>query len=260
MVATSHPLAAQIGIDVLKGGGNAVDAAVATNAAMGLMEPMSCGIGGDLFAIVWDAKQQELFGLNASGRSAYATSIDFFRDRQHDYIPTHGPLSWSVPGFVDGWDQLLKKLGTLPLAKLLEPSIKWADRGFETPPVIAGYWKNAESFLRETPESAATYLPDGKRPQAGETFRNPRLGRTYRLIADGGRDAFYRGRIADEIVAYSKRVGGLFSPRDFHDHTSTWVEPVSTNYRGYDVWEIPPPGQGIAVLQMLNLLEGFDIA
>ena len=260
MVATSHPLAAQIGVDVLKAGGNAVDAAVATNAAMGLMEPMSCGIGGDLFAILWDARQQKLFGLNASGRSPYAARIELFHDHQHDYIPTHGPLSWSVPGCVDGWDQLLKKFGTMRLEQALAPSIEWADRGFEVPPVIAGYWKNAESFLRDTPESATTYLVDGQAPEPGALFRNPRLGQTYRLIASEGRDGFYRGRVAEEIVAYSGRVGGLFSRRDLEDHASTWVEPVSTTYRGCDVWEIPPPGQGIAVLQMLNLLEGFDLA
>ena len=261
MVATSHPLAAQVGVDVLRGGGNAVDAAVAANAAIGVMEPMSCGIGGDLFALVWDARHQKLFGLNAAGRSPYAATIARFRDQNLDAIPTHGPLSWSVPGCVDGWDQLLRKFGTMSLAKLLEPSIEWAQQGFETPPVIANTWRNHEAYLRETPDAAATYLVDGVRaPSAGDIFRNPRLAETYRLIAQDGRDAFYVGRIMDETIVYSQSVGGLFSSRDFIDHSSTWVEPVSTTYRGHEVWEIPPPGQGIAVLQMLNLLESFDIA
>jgi gamma-glutamyltranspeptidase/glutathione hydrolase len=259
MVATSHPLAAEIGVSILQAGGNAVDAAIATNAAMGLMEPMACGIGGDLFAIVWDAKQHKLSGLNASGRSPYAATIERFRDRGLDAIPTHGPLSWSVPGCVDGWDQLLKRFGTKPLAELLAPAIDYADRGFATPPVIAQTWLNAADALAQTPEARETYLPEGRSPRAGEAFANPRLGETYRQLARHGRDAFYRGEIARRIVDYSRRVRGLLDQRDLDDHTSTWVEPVSTNYRGYDVWELPPPGQGIAVLQMLNLLEGYEL-
>jgi gamma-glutamyltranspeptidase/glutathione hydrolase len=258
MVATSHPLAAQIGLDVLKQGGNAVDAAIATSAAMGLMEPMSCGIGGDLFAIVWDAKSKKLYGLNASGRSPYRATMAFFREKGLDLIPTLGPLSWSVPGCVDGWDQLQKRFGTRSLARLLEPSIRYAEEGVPVPEVIAGYWKSSESGS-VTPEFAKTYLPNGKAPRTGEIFRNPLLARTYRDIAKGGRDACYKGRIAREIVSYSDRVGGLFSLKDFEDHSSTWVEPVSTNYRGYDVWEIPPNGQGISALQMLNILEGYEL-
>jgi gamma-glutamyltranspeptidase/glutathione hydrolase len=244
---------------VLKSGGNAVDAAVATNAAMGPMEPMSCGIGGDLFAIVWDAKRRKLFGLNGSGRSPYAATIEFFRDRQLDLIPSHGPLSWSVPGCVDGWDQLLGRFGTRTLGDLLAPSIESADRGFPVLPTIGASWKNHAADLRQTPEAAATFLIDGHAPAVGSLVTNPRLAETYRQLARGGRDAFYLG-IAKHIVEYSLRVGGVFSMRDFADHASTWVEPVSANYRGYDVWEIPPPGQGVAVLQMLNLLEGFDLA
>jgi gamma-glutamyltranspeptidase/glutathione hydrolase len=226
---------------------------------MGLMEPMSCGIGGDLFAIVWDAKQRKLFGLNASGRSPYAANIELFRQHTLEFIPSHGPMSWSVPGCADGWDQLLARFGTRTLANLLAPSIDWAQRGVAVPPVIGGYWKNAQGFLRETPEAARTFLVDGRAPQPGDVFRNPGLAETYRQLAREGRDGFYRGRIAEQIVAYSQSVGGLFSRRDFDEHTSTWVDPVSSNYRGYDVWEIPPPGQGVAVLQMLNLLEGFDL-
>ena len=260
IVATTHPLAAQIGIDVLKSGGNAIDAAVATNAAMGLMEPAACGVGGDLFAIVWIESKQKLFGLNASGRSPFLASIDLFAELGVDQIPLHGPLSWSVPGCVDGWERLLKRFGTMPLAKLLAPAIDYAERGFPVPPNIAQTWKNQQQSLRETPEAARTFLIDDKAPAAGSTFANPRLAKTYRVIARGGRDAFYRGPIAKKIVAYSTSAGGLFSRRDFAEHSSTWVEPVSTTYRGYRVWELPPPGQGIAVLQMLNILEGFDLA
>jgi gamma-glutamyltranspeptidase / glutathione hydrolase len=259
MVATSHPLAAEIGLDVLKRGGNALDAAIATNAAIGLMEPMSCGLGGDLFAIVWDAKTHKMYGLNASGRSPYRATRELFAQRGLAEIPLTGPLSWSVPGCVDGWDVLLKRFGSRPLAELLEPSIRYAEHGFPVTEVIGGYWRRAEDKLRPDPDTAATFLIAGKAPRAGTLFRNPKLAHTYRRLAEGGRDAFYRGAITKEIIAYSDRVGGLFSEKDFADHTSTWVEPVSTNYRGYEVWELPPPGQGITALQMLNILEGYDL-
>jgi gamma-glutamyltranspeptidase/glutathione hydrolase len=259
MVATSHPLAAQIGLDILKQGGNAVDAAIATSAAMGLMEPMSCGIGGDLYAIVWDAKSRKLYGLNASGRSPYRATLALFAEKGLKEIPLTGPLSWSVPGCVDGWEELRKRFGTRTMDRLLEPSIRYAEEGFPVTEVIAGYWKRAEAKLRRHPDAAKTFLVEGHAPLAGQVFRNPNLARSYREIAAHGRDAFYKGRIAQEIVAFSEKNGGLFSLKDFADHSSTWVEPVQTSYRGYDVWELPPPGQGIAVLQMLNLLEGYDL-
>jgi gamma-glutamyltranspeptidase/glutathione hydrolase len=259
MVATSHPLASQVGLDVLKKGGNAVDAAIATNAALGLMEPMSCGVGGDLYALVWDAKTQKLYGLNASGRSPYSVTRDFFARQGLKEIPATGPLSWSVPGCVDGWEQLRRRFGTMPLADLLEPSIRYAEDGVPVPEVIAGSWRNHEAELADAPDAARTYLPGGHAPRAGDVFRNPGLARSYRDLGAGGRDAFYKGRIAQEIVAFSDKNGGLFTLRDFEEHTSTWVDPVSTTYRGHEVWEIPPPGQGIAVLQMLNLLEGYDL-
>jgi gamma-glutamyltranspeptidase/glutathione hydrolase len=259
MVATSHPLAAQIGLDILKRGGNAVDAAIATNAALGLMEPMSCGVGGDLFAIVWDAKTRKLYGLNASGRSPYAANREYFAKKGLKEIPTSGPLSWSVPGCVDGWAELNRRFGHLRLAEILEPTIRYSDEGFPVTEVISGYWHSAERSIKADPNMASTYLVDGKAPAVGQVFNNPRLAETYREIAAGGRDAYYRGRIAKEIVACSDQHGGLFSLKDFADHSSTWVEPVSANYRGYDVWEIPPPGQGIAVLQMLNVLEAYDL-
>src|SRR5436190_9385084 len=177
MVATSHPLAAQIGVDVLKAGGNAIDAAVATNAAMGLMESASCGVGGDLFAIVWIESKRKLFGLNASGRSPYLATIDLFAELGLDQIPLQGPLSWSVPGCMDGWDQLLNRFGTMPLAKLLAPAIDYAERGFLVPPHIAQTWKNQEESLRQTPEAARTFLIDNHAPAAGSMFTNPRLAK-----------------------------------------------------------------------------------
>jgi gamma-glutamyltranspeptidase/glutathione hydrolase len=259
MVATSQPLATEAGLEVLRKGGSAVDAAIAADAALGLVEPMSCGIGGDLYAIVWDAKGKKLYGLNASGRSPYRAARAFFAEKGLKEIPLTGPLSWSVPGCVDGWAELHQRFGKVPLADLLEPTIRYAEEGFPVTEVIARYWANGARRLREYPDAARTYLPDGHAPKAGEVFKNPGLARSYREIARGGRDAFYKGRIAREVVAFSEKNGGLFSLRDFAEHTSTWVDPVSTTYRGYEVWELPPPGQGIAVLEMLNVLEGYDL-
>jgi gamma-glutamyltranspeptidase / glutathione hydrolase len=260
MVATSHPLAGQVGLDVLKHGGNAVDAAIAASAAMGLLEPMSCGIGGDLFALVWDARTQTLHGLHANGRAPLAATRDYFKKAGYDEIPTLGPLSWSVPGCVDGWDQLRQRFGTKSFAELLGPSIEYAEKGAPVPEVIAGYWRAAEAKLAAHPESAKVYLIDGERaPHTGEVFKNPALAATYREIAKHGRDAFYKGTIADKLADFSKRNGGLITKEDLAKHTSSWVKPVSTTYRGYEVWELRPPGQGIAVLQMLNLLEGYDL-
>jgi gamma-glutamyltranspeptidase/glutathione hydrolase len=257
MVATSHPLAAQVGLDVLRNGGNAVDAAIATSAAMGVMEPTSCGIGGDLYAIVWDAKTQKLYGLNASGRAPKRATRDWFMQKGLTDIPTSGPLSWSVPGCVDGWDELRKRFGTRDFKALLDPAAKYAEEGVPVPEVIAGHWRSAERM--RDPGMRETFLIRGRSPRAGEVFKNPHLGRSLRLIADGGRDAYYKGEIAAKLVALSDKVGGLFSAADFAEHRSEWVEPVKTTYRGYEVWEIPPPGQGIAALQMLNLLEPNDL-
>ncbi|MFO0807197.1 MAG: gamma-glutamyltransferase [Gemmataceae bacterium] len=259
MVATAHPLATQIGVDVLKAGGTAVDAAIAANAALGLMEPTSCGVGGDLYALVWDAKAKKLYGLNASGRAPYRATREFFANKSLTSIPETGPLSWSVPGCVDGWSELAKRFGRKPLGDLLQPTINYAEEGAPIPEVIAAAWQGSARRLREDAGSAAVFLPGGRAPRAGEPFRNPALARTYKLLADKGRDGFYRGPVAANLVAISDRVGGLFSLRDFEEHTATWVEPISTNYRGYDVWEIPPPGQGIATLQMLNILEAYDL-
>jgi gamma-glutamyltranspeptidase/glutathione hydrolase len=259
MAATSQPLATAAAIRVLQEGGNAVDAAIAANAVLGVVEPMSCGIGGDLFAIVWDAKTGKLHGLNASGRAPYAATLELFASRGLKDIPQSGPLSWSVPGCVDGWDALRTRFGSKPWGEILAPAIQYAEEGFPVSEIIGHDWASAQRVLAEIPSSAATFLPEGHAPAIGQVFRNPRLARSLRLIARDGRDAFYKGPLAEAIVAYSQQAGGLFALRDFHDHTSTWVEPVSTNYRGFDVWELPPNGQGIATLQMLNLLEPYDL-
>ena len=260
MVCTSHPLAAQIGLDVLKNGGNAVDAAIATSAAMGLMEPMSCGIGGDLFAIVYDAKTKKLYGLNASGPAPKKATLDYFRRKKLDAIPERGPLAWSVPGCVEGWDRLRAKFGTKKFSELLAPSIRYAEEGVAVPEVIAGYWKASERLLKGDEGLTEAFLRDGRAPKAGEVFKNPHLAASYRRIADKGRDGFYTGETADAIVALSDAKGGLFTKEDLAEFKAEWIDPVSTTYRGYEVWELPPPGQGIAALQMLNLLEPHDLA
>jgi gamma-glutamyltranspeptidase/glutathione hydrolase len=261
MVCSAHPLATQIGLEVLKKGGNAVDAAIAVNAALGLMEPMSCGIGGDLFAIVWDAKSRKLYGLNASGRSPAAATREFFVTQKGlSEIPETGPLSWSVPGCVDGWDELRRRFGTRSLAELLQPTIDYAESGSPVPEMIAGYWRASRRKLAMDEGSAKVFLPHGQVPSVGQLFKNPALAASYREFAKNGRDAFYRGRIAQRLAEYSKQMGGLLTLDDLASHTSTWIEPVHTTYRGVAVYELPPNGQGIAALQMLNILEGYDIA
>ncbi|MFM8584718.1 MAG: gamma-glutamyltransferase [Planctomycetaceae bacterium] len=259
MVATSQPLAVQAGLRVLQQGGTAADAAIAANAVIGVTEPMSCGIGGDLFVLYWDAKTRTLHGLNASGRSPLNLSREKFASLGVDEIPVYGPLSWSVPGCVDGWEELRVKFGTRPLAELLAPAIEYAEEGFPVSEVIAKGWQASVGALREWPDSAATYLVDGRAPATGEVFRNPRLAATYRAIAAGGRDAFYKGEIARKIVAFSEQNGGHFALEDFARHRSDWVQPVSTSYRGHEVWQLPPNGQGLAVLEMLNILEAYDL-
>ncbi len=259
LAATSQPLATQVAIDVLKQGGSAVDAAIAANATLGLVEPTGAGIGGDLFAIVWDAKTKRLYGLNASGRSPYAMSLQVLKDRGLTSIPSRGPLPVTVPGCVDGWFELHKKFGRLPMTAILAPAIRYANEGFPVSEVIAYYWRGGGRALRDQPNFAATFLPGGKAPRKGEIFKNPDLARTLDIIAREGPGAFYRGQLTETMVSFSVRVGCLLSAKDFADHTSTWVEPVSTNYRGYDVWELPPNGQGIAALQMLNILEAYDL-
>jgi gamma-glutamyltranspeptidase / glutathione hydrolase len=264
MVCTSHPLATQIGLDVLKAGGSAVDAAIAANAALGLMEPTGNGIGGDLFAIVYEAKTKKLHGLNASGRSPRGLSYDQFKAElaklNRTTIPQRGVLSISVPGAVDGWFALHEKFGALPMRRLLAPTIAYARDGFPVTELIAFYWGLSIPLLEKEPGAfKATYAPTGRAPAKGEIFKNPDLANTLSLIADRGRDEFYRGEIAGKIDAFFKANGGWLRKIDLEQHTSTWVEPVSVNYRGYDVYELPPNGQGIAALQMLNILEGYDL-
>lgn len=259
MAATSHPLATQIALDVMRDGGNAVDAAIAANAALGLMEPVSNGIGGDLFAIVWNAETQTLHGLNASGRSPKSLTLEELRRNDPKKISATGPLPVSVPGCVDGWFELHERFGRLPMARVLDPAIGYAREGFPVTELIAYYWASGKS-LAKFPGFSETFLPGGKAPSKGEIFKNPRLAKTLEAIRDGGREVFYRGEIARVIDRYMKDNGGFLSYDDLASHTSEWVKPLSTNYRGYDVWELPPNGQGIAALQMLNVLEGDSFA
>ena len=260
MAATSHPLATQIAVDILQQGGNAVDAAIAANAALGLMEPTGSGIGGDLFALVWVDKEKQLYGLNASGRSPYALTLEEFDRQGLKDIPMIGPLSVSVPGAVDGWFQLHERFGNLEMEQLLEPTIRYARQGFPVTEVIAQAWgADRTEQLKDQPNFTSTFFPEGKAPSEGTIFRNPDLAATLATIAREGRDVFYQGTIARTIDQFCQRVGCFLRARDLAEHTSTWVEPVSVNYRGYEVWELPPNGQGIAALQMLNLLEAFDL-
>lgn len=260
MAATSQPLATQIALDILKAGGSAVDAAIGANAALGLMEPVGCGIGGDLFAIVWDSEEAELVGLNASGRSPKRLTLDYFREEGIERIPPLGPLPVSVPGAVDGWFELHGRYGRLPMSEILAPAIRYAREGFPVSELIAYYWQINAEHLKDFPGFAETFMPGGRTPRKGEMFRNPRLADTLEDIGEKGRDVFYRGKMARKIADYMQENGGFLTYEDMAEHRSEWVEPVSSRYRGYEVYELPPNGQGIAALQMLNILEGFDLA
>lgn len=259
MAATSQPLATQVCLDVLKQGGNAIDAAIAGNAMLGLVEPTGNGIGGDLFAIIWDAETEKLYGLNASGRSPKSLTLEYFKEQGYTSIPAYGPLPVSVPGCVDGWFEMHGRFGSLDMKEVLGPAITYAREGFPVSELIAYYMKGSTS-LKRFPGFEETYMPDGRTPDKGEIFKNPYLANTLEKIAEDGRDAFYKGDIARTIARYMKDQGGFLSYEDLADHHSEWVDPVSTNYRGYDLWELPPNGQGIAALQILNILEGYDIA
>jgi len=259
MAATSHPLATQVAIDILKNGGSAVDAAIAANAMLGLVEPTGCGIGGDLFAIVWDAETEQLYGLNASGRSPKSLTREYFIGNEYDMIPQRGPLPVSVPGAVDGWFELHGKFGRLDMEDILAPAIHYAREGHPVHELIAYYLEISGRILGDFPNFQETYMPDGTMPAKGEIFKNPDLANTYETIAREGRDAFYKGDIARAIADYMEKHGGFLSYEDLAAHTSDWVDPVSVNYRGYDVWQLPPNTQGIAGLQILNILEGYDI-
>ena len=264
MVASSHPLATQIGIEILKNGGNAIDAAIAVNAALGLMEPTGCGIGGDLFAIVWDPKTKKLHGLNASGPSPQSLSLDYFLDNDYEGIPFYGVLPVSVPGAVAGWFALHRKFGNLSMNQILSPAIQYAEKGFPLTELIAYYMeRSVKRFIKSNyPNIKETYLQPngGKLAVEGEIFKNPLLAKTYRTIANKGEQGFYSGTIARAIADEVQQQGGFLTTEDLSAYRIEWIEPVSINYRGYDIWELPPNGQGIAALQMLKILEGFNFS
>ena len=259
MVCAAQPLAVQAGLEILKEGGSAADAAIAVNACLGLMEPTANGLGGDLFAILWDPKQRKVVGLNASGRAPLALTIDKVPPEKDGTIPLYSPYSWTVPGCCDGWFELHAKYGKLPMSRILAPAIRYAEEGFPLSPVIAGDWERSTRVFKDKPGFAEVFMPGGHAPREGEIFRNPALAKSLRLLAERGRDAYYRGPIAEALVRYSKANGGFFAPEDFARHRSTWDAPISTDYHGYTVWEMPPNGQGLAALEMLNILENVDL-
>ena len=259
MVATSHPLATQIGLDILKKGGTAIDAAIAANIALGLMEPTGNGIGGDLFAIIWDAKTKKLHGLNASGPAPKNISINYLKSQNLNKIPSYGPLPVTVPGAVDGWVKLHEKFGNQEFKTLFQPTIDYAINGFPVTETIAYYLEKSAGRYIEYPNFSELWLKNGKTPVKGEIFKNPQLAKTLQTIADKGRAGFYEGEIAQTMADFIQSEGGFLSYEDLSSFHSEWTPPVSTNYRGYDVWELPPSGQGIAALQILNILEDFDI-
>ncbi len=259
MAATSQPLATQAALDVMQAGGNAIDAAIAANAVLGLVEPTGNGIGGDLYAIIWDAKTEKLYGLNASGKSPKSLSREWFIENGHTSIPRRGPLPVSVPGAVDGWFEMHERFGEMPMPEVLKPAIDYANEGFPVTQYIAGLWSVYVPILGPWPGFLEQMTINGQSPKEGEIWKNPNLGNTLTKIAEGGRDAFYKGEIARTISDYMQENGGFLDYEDLASHSSKWVDPVSTNYRGYDVWELPPNSQGIAALQLLNLLEPYDL-
>jgi gamma-glutamyltranspeptidase/glutathione hydrolase len=260
MAATSHPLSTQVALDVLKAGGNAIDAAIAANAMEGVVEPHVNGIGGDLYAIVWDAKTKKLYGINGSGRSPKSLTLAEFKKRGLTHIPSTGPLPISVPGCVDAWFELNKKFGTMPMSQVLEKAVSYARNGFPVHGELASALARVPANYGKFPNVAQHYYPSGKVPAEGDVFKNPNLANTLERIGKEGRDVFYKGDMARTMDAFMKKNGGFLSYEDLATHTSTWIDPVSVNYRGYDVWELPPNGQGIAALQMLNILEGYDFS
>ena len=259
MAATSHPLATQTAIEVLQRGGNAIDAAIAANAVLGLMEPTGCGIGGDLFAIVWSADDKKLFGLNSSGPAPNNISIEKVLAKNLKQIPPYGPLPVTVPGAVAGWKELHDKFGNLPFKNLFQEAIKYSENGFPVTEVVAYYLDLSAQRFNSYPNFKEVWMPTGETPKKGDIFKNPQLASTYKKIANSGGKDFYDGEIAEEIVRFINEQGGYFSIDDLKNYKPEWVDPVSTNYRGYDIWELPPNGQGIAALQMLNMLENYDI-
>ena len=259
MAATSHPLATQTAIDVLKSGGNAIDAAIAANAVLGLVEPTGCGIGGDLFAIVWDEKTNQLYGLNSSGPASEKMSIDYVNQQGFKKIPAYGALPVTVPGAVAGWSALHDKFGKLPFENLFDNAIDYANDGFPVTELIAYYLDRSSSVFQDYENFSSVWMPSGSTPKKGEIFKNPLLAKTYQAIAKTNGKSFYEGSTADEIISILNENGNPMSLNDLRNFSPEWVDPVSTNYRGYDVWELPPNGQGIAALQILNILENYDV-
>ena len=259
MAATSHPLATQTAISILKAGGNAIDAAIAANAVLGLMEPTGCGIGGDLFAIVWSADDKKLYGLNSSGPAPKNISIDKIKEKGMNKIPPYGALPVTVPGAVAGWNALHKKFGSLDFKLLFDDAINYAENGFPVSELIAYYLNRSSELFKDYPNFKTIWMPNGKTPNKGEIFKNQLLANDYRLIAKTYGKDFYKGKIAKNIVETVNQQGGYFTLRDLSEYEPEWIDPVSSNYRGYDVWELPPNGQGIAALQILNILENYDI-
>ncbi|MGH9552408.1 MAG: gamma-glutamyltransferase family protein, partial [Terriglobales bacterium] len=254
IVATSHTLASQAGAQILARGGSAIDAAIAANAVLGVTEPMMNGVGGDLFLIYWEAKTGKLYGLNASGWAPRGLSIEYLKQKGILQMPQAGIDSVTVPGAVEGWAKAHARFGKLPWKDLFTPAIYYAEHGYPVPELIHGFWEGEEQVLKQTPEAQRIYLPSGKVPEVGEMFSNPDLGKTLRLIAEGGRDVFYRGEIAQSIVATSTELGGTMKPDDLADFSAEWVEPISITYHGWKVYELPPNGQGMAALEMLNIM------
>src|SRR3984893_10965611 len=259
VVAAESPLAAQAGVQMLERGGTAVDAAVAANAMMGLVAPMSNGIGGDLFVIVYDAKSGKLYGLNASGWAPAGLTIEFLKKQGFQDMPAQGIQAVTVPGTVDGWQKLLDRFGKKKLSEVLAPAIKAADEGFPLTEWTSGLWGANADFLRGNEAAARTYLPGNHPPAVGEIFRNPDLARSLRFIAHGRPDACYKGELAKNIVETSRRHGGTLAEKDFAEYSAEWVDPISTTYRGWTVYELPPNSQGLAALEMLNIMETFPL-
>lgn len=260
IAATSHPLATQTALDILKRGGNAIDAAIAANALLGLIEPTGCGIGGDAFVVIWDAKTKQLYGINGSGKAPLDLSLDYFRKQKIKEIPSEGPLSLTVPGCVDTWQKMHEKFGKLSLEEILAPAIAYSEDGFPVSEMVAKNMALQADRLKKYPGFSKIYIPNDSLPKKGVLFKNPALAGTYRRLAEAGLRNFYDGEIADEIVEYTKAQGGFLSIKDFNNYQSEWVQPLSTTYRGYEVWQLPPNAQGIAMIEMLNILETSDIA
>lgn len=259
MVVSSQPLATLAGVEILRAGGNAIDAAVATAAALGIVEPGSIGIGGDAFCLFYSARERSLKALDASGRSPHAMNLDFCRRQRFTEMPQRGIYSVTVPGAVHGWETLLKSYGTKPMGEVLRAAIRYAEEGFPVAELTAEQWKESEARLKADEGAAANYLVGGRAPEPGEIFKNPRMAETLKRIAFNGADVFYQGEVAEKIVRCSEKLGGLFSLQDFAEHRSDWVEPITARYRGYDIYEMPPATQGFVALEMLKILEGFNL-